>query len=274
MGEKWGDPHSIGDRKPGPTGRRIAYCMEVEARKESQIKQEKGKVSCSFESRRVMAPYSAYERRPASRLTRFMTRHHRESVLRHALPSRWFGSTTAPPLSTRWRDVSTKTKPPGGSTLSRTTGVHLPKVRTWRDSQGFSEHGCESAWCTVTRLQSRVRDFCTLGQKPHPLHESKLLPPFPKRHSNLLLEQSFDGSLSRRSPLAQLSESSRIARIAHQYFCDSKQPWIGQMGKLQRDRLHRFQLIKNDGDQVHLPFHRFLQSTHATGVKDQFLEQS
>src|SRR5215469_5453272 len=134
MGEKWGDPHSIGDRKPGPTGRRIAYCMEVEARKESQIKQEKGKVSCSFETRRVMPPYSAYERRPVSRLTRFMTRYHRESV-RHALPSRWFGSTPAPPLSTRGRDVSTKPKPPG-SQRPVTTGLTTPLDRSTVPTNG------------------------------------------------------------------------------------------------------------------------------------------
>jgi hypothetical protein len=34
------------------------------------------------------------------------------------------------------------------------------------------------------------------------------------------------------------------------------------MPKLQSDRLHRFQLMKSDRDQVHVPFQRFLQGAH------------
>ena len=119
-----------------------------------------------------------------------------------------------------------------------------------------------------------MRHFCALGQKPHRLHEPKLLTPLPKRHSDFLLEQPFDRPLSHPSPLAKLSESSRIARITHQYFCDSNQSWIGQMWELQRDGLHGFELMKNDRNQVRLPFHRFLQRTHSTSVKYEFLEEA
>jgi len=115
--------------------------------------------------------------------------------------------------------------------------------------------------------------LCALGQKPHPLHKPKLLPPFAKRHSGFLLEQPFDGPLTRASRKAKSSERSAIARILPQYFCDSKQPWIGQMRKLQGDRPYRFELMKNDGDHVRLPFHRFLQGTHRTSVENEFLEQ-
>jgi hypothetical protein len=118
-----------------------------------------------------------------------------------------------------------------------------------------------------------MRHFCAFRQESQPLHEPKLLPPFPKCHSDFLLEQPFDRPLSRPGPFAQLGEGSTIARIAHQYFCDSNQSWIGQMRELQRDRLHRFQLMKNYGGQMRLPFHGLLKGTHGTGVKNQFLEK-
>ncbi len=45
------------------------------------------------------------------------------------------------------------------------------------------------------------------------------------------------------------------------------------MRKLQWDRRRCFQLMKDHGDQVRLPFHCFLQRMHSTGVKNEFLEQ-
>jgi len=46
------------------------------------------------------------------------------------------------------------------------------------------------------------------------------------------------------------------------------------MRKLQWDRWRRFQLMKDHGDKVSLPFHCFLQGMHSAGVKNEFLEQS
>lgn len=116
--------------------------------------------------------------------------------------------------------------------------------------------------------------FCAGRQEAHALHEPKLLPPSSKRHSDLLLEQSFDGSLSRPSAPAELRQSARVAGIACEHLCDVDQPWIGQMRKLQRNGLYRFELMKNDRDQVQLPGYRCFQGTQTAGVKDQLLEQS
>ena len=43
------------------------------------------------------------------------------------------------------------------------------------------------------------------------------------------------------------------------------------MWKLQRNHLHCFQLMKNDGNQVLLPVHGFLQSAQSTGIQNKFL---
>ena len=45
------------------------------------------------------------------------------------------------------------------------------------------------------------------------------------------------------------------------------------MGQLQWDRLHRFQLMKNDRNQVHLPLHAFSQRAQRTCVYNQLFEQ-
>jgi len=119
-----------------------------------------------------------------------------------------------------------------------------------------------------------MRDFCALGQKPHPLHKPNLLPPLPNGYSDFLLKKPFDSPLSGSTHPAKLSERPTVARIPHEHFCEPNQPGVGQMRKLQWDRRRRFQLVKDHGDQVRLPFHSFLQCQHSTGVKNEFLKQS
>src|SRR5579871_2312704 len=122
-------------------------------------------------------------------------------------------------------------------------------------TQGFFEHGDESARGAIARFESCMRYFCTFSQKTHPLHQSKLLAPFSKGHSDFLLKQSFDRSLTRGTDSAKLGQCPAITRIFGQQVGDPNESWIRQMWKLQCDRLHRFQLMKDNRDQVHLPFH-------------------
>jgi hypothetical protein len=105
-----------------------------------------------------------------------------------------------------------------------------------------------------------MRDFCALGQKPHSLHKPNLLPPFPKGHSDFLLRQPFDRPLPRSTHPAELTKRSTVARIPHERFSDPNQSGIGHMRKLQWDRRRHFQLMKDYGDQVRLPFRVFATS--------------
>jgi hypothetical protein len=71
-----------------------------------------------------------------------------------------------------------------------------------------------------------MRHFCAFGQEAHSLHEPKLLPPFSKRHTRLLLEESFYRPFAGAAHAAKLGECPVIAGIFHQYFGDPNQPRI------------------------------------------------
>src|SRR5512147_2446663 len=102
------------------------------------------------------------------------------------------------------------------------------------------------------------------------MHHPKLLTPFSEAHSSLLLEQSFHRPLARPGHPAKLRELLTIARIGDEFFGDPNCTWIGNVRKLQRNRLEGFELIRDQVDQVALPNDRVPKSAERAGIQDEF----
>ena len=142
-----------------------------------------------------------------------------------------------------------------------------------RSSQRFSEHVNESARRAVARFKRRVSNFRALRQEPHRLHQPKLLPPLAKRQARVLQEKSLHRSPAGASRSAKLRERPAVPRVGQQCFRDSQRPRIRWRGKLQRNRLDRFQLVQNHVDQMRLPPDPAPQPSKHARMQNQFFQQ-
>jgi hypothetical protein len=112
--------------------------------------------------------------------------------------------------------------------------------------------------------------LCSFGQKPHCVHKAELLPPFSKSHSSLILEKPLHRAFAGAASPAQLLQLLSIRRIGQQDFGYVARPWVGEVGKLQRNHLNSFELVSNQVDQVPLPYDTLFQSMKAARMEDEF----
>lgn len=94
-----------------------------------------------------------------------------------------------------------------------------------------------------------MSDFGSFRQKPHPLHETKLLTPLPESHTHIFQEESFYRSLTGAGRLADVGERPTVARISEEYSGDTQGSRIRRIRELQSDHLNPFHLVYDHVDQ-------------------------
>jgi hypothetical protein len=151
--------------------------------------------------------------------------------------------------------------------------VSASEIRRRSGPQRPPKHGNERARRAVARFQSSVRDFSSFRQKPHRLHQTKLLSPLTERHPGFFLEKSFDRSLRGARSLADLCEWPAVAWVGKECLRDSECAAVGQIGKLQGDHPNDLELIDNHVYQVPLPQNAVLQHGKPASMKHEFLQQ-
>jgi hypothetical protein len=82
------------------------------------------------------------------------------------------------------------------------------------------------------------------SQKPHRVHEAKLLPPPTERHPYVILEESLHRSLAGAAYFADLRQRSIVARVGNEYLGDPDRPGVGRIGELQRHCRNGSQLVE------------------------------